>query len=266
MTTKIEWAEKTWNPITGCTKISEGCKNCYAERLSKRLVGRYGYPKDEPFRVTFHPDRLDQPAKWRKSRRVFVCSMGDLFHDDVPFQNILDVFVKMVQYGDHQYLVLTKRPKRMLEFFDAWEQMNEAALVNGQMRIQLPLRNVWLGVTAENQAAADERIPLLLQTPAAKRFVSVEPMLGMVDLHRYRDYLYYTPRRFSERYGYKHKLDWVICGGETGPGARPMDPEWARSLRDQCKESGVPFFMKKMSGGAQPPDDLMIREYPNGIS
>lgn len=234
VSTKIEWTDETWNPVTGCRPISEGCQNCYAKRMANRLRGRYGYPADDPFRVTFHPDKLGQPLKWKKPKRIFVCSMGDLFA--AHFDTIRKVLTqpKTPSGKKHTYMILTKRPLRMLEFYSTYPWYTEDN------------QNIWLGVTAENQAMADERIPVLLQIPAAVRFVSVEPMLEPVDI---RPWIY--------------ALDWVICGAETGPGARPMKLEWARDLRDQCKAAGVPFFFKKATGKLIP-DDLMIREFPKG--
>src|SRR3990170_4343202 len=158
--TKIEWATKSWNPITGCTKVSAGCQNCYAKRMAKRLAGRYGYPKDNPFAVTPHPERLQEPLSWKKPQRIFVCSMGDLFHEAVSFSFVRRVLDIVDSCPQHTFLFLTKRPERM-EYY--------------------PRRNVWLGVSVENQETEDERIPLLLQPPAAKRFVSYEPALGPVD-------------------------------------------------------------------------------------
>jgi len=252
--TKIEWAERTWNPITGCTKISAGCKNCYAERMSKRLAGRYGYDKDNPFKVTFHPNRLEEPLRWRKPQMVFVCSMGDLFHEDVPEDWINRVFAVMALCPQHTFLVLTKRPERMKMFIEDYYAYESPSGDEQGVHTQA---NVWLGVTAENQEMADKRIPILLQTPAAKRFVSVEPMLGVVDLTQTHtdsnaitlnaltgipydwDYEQWIP---EDDIG--SKLDWVICGGETGHGARPMHPDWARGLKDQCVNAGVPFFFK----------------------
>lgn len=269
----IEWTEYTWNPVTGCTPISEGCQNCYAKRMANRLRGRCGYPEENPFKVTLHPERLDEPLKWKKPRRVFVCSMGDLFHEDVPFQFIATVFGVMANSSQNIYIVLTKRPQRMKEFFD-WLFSNAAKYyargyrtvpydddrinvlimniaseygINLDFMRQWPLFNVWIGVTAENQARADERIPILLQIPAAARFVSVEPMLGPVDLSLSDG----VDLSMSVGTGLKpgksyliNSLDWVICGGETGPGARPMNPDWVRSLRDQCQASGTKFFFK----------------------
>lgn len=178
--TKIEWADKVWNPVTGCTPISEGCANCYAARMAKRLAGRYGYPKDEPFSVTSHPNKLDEPYHWLLPQKVFVCSMGDLFHENVGLSDLWQIHSKMRLYGrpdgmrKHTFMILTKRPQRMAEFYRRYPSYG------------FPDNpNLWIGVTAENQRTADERIPILLQIPAAKRFVSVEPMLGPVDLTKY---------------------------------------------------------------------------------
>ena len=255
MATKIEWGDETWNPITGCSKISEGCQNCYAERMSKRLAGRFGYPADKPFKVTLHEDKLDEPLKWRKPRRVFVCSMGDLFHENVPDKAIIDVLSVIAeceyQKLNHVFMILTKRPGRMLELFtngtihnDVWVQTSRGCNAEPSL---WPLPNLWLGVTVENQQRADERIPILLQIPAAKRFVSVEPMLGSVDL----TFDAGTGQGLRDSF-FSYGLDWVICGGETGPGARPMHPDWVRSLRDQCTAAGTPFFFKSWGNWVAP--------------
>jgi len=266
-TTKIEWAEKSWNPITGCTKVSEGCKNCYAERMAKRLKGRYGYPEDDPFRVTFHPDRLDQPLHWKKPSTIFVCSMSDLFHEDVRPQDIDRIFDIMFEAKQHKFLVLTKRPQNIQEkLYGITEEWPCRELGGGDY-----LPNVFLGVTVENQDAV-WRIDELFKIPAAGYWVSVEPMLGPVDIS---DAL----NGYPERYGGGHRglvsrdmaidagmpeiegddLGWdygdwqqttpplsgVVLGGESGPGARPMHPDWARGVRDQCADSGVPFMFKQ---------------------
>jgi protein gp37 len=265
--TSIEWATKTWNPVTGCTPISDGCQNCYAKRMAKRLAGRCGYPKDDPFRVTLHPERLKEPMHWRKPEKIFVCSMADLFHNDVPFDFIQKVFDVMVMAKQHTFLLLTKRPQKMNVFMkrlmaqrnDFVESLKDINIRRPARKwAEQPPRNVWLGVTAENQDQADERVPILLQIPAAKRFVSVEPMLGPVDLTNIKPDKYLN-MNVLEGYGvskkshcqsipnaYCNKIDWVICGGETGPNARPMHPDWARLLRDQCVAAGVPFFFKQM--------------------
>jgi len=259
--TKIEWATTSWNPITGCTPISEGCKNCYAKRMAERLRGRYGYPSDKPFEPTFHPARLGEPAKWKKPRRVFICSMGDIFHETVPFEWMTKVFSVMREQKKHTFMVLTKRPARALEFFD-WHKKTFGCAHGAEGCLA---GNIWIGVTAENQVRADERIPLLLQIPAAVRFVSIEPMLGPVKLKK--EWLNCPGiRRCDELKGgggpqsrgedtwcappCPPRIEWVICGGETGPGARPMRPDWARSLRDQCEPPtiGVEFFFKQWGG------------------
>lgn len=251
---KIEWTERTWNPITGCTPISEGCQNCYARRMAQRLKGRCGYPAADPFRVTLHKERLGEPYHWRNPSRVFVCSMGDLFHEDVPDKWIMWV-INEIYRSPHTFLMLTKRPKRMCDFFAGYTSEDWSCFPN-----------LWLGVTCENQPRADERIPLLLQIPAAVRFVSVEPMLESIDLSAWLDpdvfccggepeYCQGCERGswLREKRAYDENgrimLDWVICGGETGPGARPMQSDWARGLRDQCVGAGVPFFFKKHGDG-----------------
>ncbi len=218
--TKIEWTEETWNPVTGCSPISAGCKHCYAKRMAPRLAGRFGYSKDDPFQVTIHEDKLEQPEGWRNPKMIFVCSMGDLFHEDVPNIIIWRIFQVMVNCQQHTFQVLTKRPERMLE------------LVPGILSM-FPdqMKHIWLGVTIENQKMADsERLFYLMMTPAAKRFISFEPMLGPVEIP-------IGPGT--------NTIHQIICGGESGPGARPMHPDWVRSLRDQCQAAGVPFFFKQ---------------------
>lgn len=247
MPTKIEWAEETWNPITGCTPISEGCQNCYARRMAKRLAGRCGYPFENPFKVTLHPDKLEQPLRWKKPRMIFVCSMGDLFHEDVPDQIIGQVWHYATMAKQHTYLFLTKRPDRMKDIFTR---------IANTYPNQYPAPNIWLGVTAENQARADERIPITLQIPAAVRFVSVEPMLGPIRLQR--DWLMCPG---GAEYGHgmsltrvhaggccdRHpRIHWVICGSESGPNRRKTKIEWIRDLREQCISANVPFFLKQM--------------------
>ncbi|MDI9379758.1 MAG: phage Gp37/Gp68 family protein [Verrucomicrobiota bacterium] len=217
MSTNIEWTDATWNPVTGCTKVSQGCKHCYAERMATRLAGRYGYSADQPFRVTLRGSKLEQPFHWREPRMVFVCSMGDLFHDDVPDGFIDRVFGVIRKCPQHTFQILTKRPHGMCEY----------AL---SLSYRRPPSNVWLGTSVENQDAADSRIHHLLNTPAAVRFLSLEPLLGPL------------PGLNLEG------IHWVIVGGESGPGARPMHPEWARDIRDQCVAAGVPFFFKQWGG------------------
>ncbi len=243
MTTKIEWCMnpdgtrgEVWNPVTGCNKVSQGCKHCYAETIAERFWATQYPPNPDgsPRRFTdvrLHPERLEDPLKWKKPRRVFVNSMSDLFHESVPFGFMMAVWGAMDSCKRHTFMVLTKRPERLLAFFDWWE--NDAQMLAGPGI----LPNVWLGVSVEDQTTADQRIPLLLQTPAAVRFVSYEPALGPVDF----DHLTYCARN-----GFKSLINWIIMGGESGSGARPMHPDWARSVRDQCQAAGVPFFFKQM--------------------
>jgi protein gp37 len=257
-TTKIEWTAtvnpdgsvtpgKVWNPTVGCKKVSQGCKNCYAKNLHDRwhgaylagaeLPGQYAYPFEQ---VQMMPERLNDPLKWRKPARIFVNSVSDLFHPDVDGDFIGRVFRVMEACPQHTFMILTKRPALMWQWFDKYNA-------------ERPLPNVWLGVSAEDQRTADERIPLLLQTPAAVRFVSCEPLLGELDISQY---LWDTD---SRDWGYDREgLSWVIAGGESGPNARPMHPDWARSLRDQCQAAGTPFFFKQVGE--------WTTEYPQGRS
>ncbi len=258
MSTNIEWATDTWNPVTGCTPISPGCANCYAKRMSTRLAGRCGYPAENPFAVTCHPDRLEQPQHWKKSRRIFVCSMADIFHQEVPDYYRLQVFdmIRRCTWEgggidpDHTFLILTKRAEEMWKFMQAlrWDG-NDLEMGSTKYRnYSSQAKSVWLGVTVEDQEHT-WRLNYLEETPAAHRFVSVEPMLSPVDL---------TP--------WLAKLDWVICGGETGPGHRPMAGLWAMDLLAQCREYNVPFFFKQMSGKITPiPQSLQVREFPAGM-
>jgi protein gp37 len=234
---KIEWTDASWNPVTGCTKVSDGCKHCYAERDWARLAAPRAKPNIYTGRdftdVRCHPERLDQPLRWTKPRRIFVNSMSDLFHEDIPSEFIAAVFHRMAMAPQHIFQILTKRPERMLNF------------LTGGLAFEKPLPNVWLGVSCEDQATADERIPLLLQTPAAVRFISAEPLLGPIDLWPWVNIN--LPSRWP-RHAYAPRgpfLDWLIAGGESGPRARPSHPDWFRSLRDQCQAAGVPFFFKQ---------------------
>lgn len=276
--TGIVWTDETWNPVTGCTKVSQGCKHCYAERDWSRLQHLPAYKGRAFTDVVCHPERLDQPLRWAKPRRIFVNSMGDLFHPDVPDEFIDKVFAVMALAPRHVFQVLTKRPERMR---DCMARIGMSAKIldaaartmgytfehDGKCLASWPLPNVWLGVSVEDQAAADERIPLLLQTPAAVRWISAEPLLGPVDLDRLAidscddDYTIsaISGRRIA-RYGTKPgapRLDWVVVGGESGPKARPMHPDWVRSLRDQCAAAVVPFLFKQW--GEWAPNCLCFR-------
>ena len=264
--TKIEWAHETWNPISGCSPVSAGCKNCYAARMAKRLAGRHGYPKKNPFALTWHEDQFYKAEKWmnsRKRKRIFVCSMGDLFHEDVPVDWRDRIFYAMTNTplkDKHDFLILTKRPETALHYLTNRNWISVYWKKKGHRPGESKLTpNVWIGVTAEDQAMADERIPVLLQIPAAVRFVSVEPMLGHISLEKYIGY--YEKYNFDKEP--ESKLDWVICGAETGPGKRPMERDWARALRDQCVNAGVPFFFKKDSNGVRSLDG-MWEQFPGG--
>lgn len=276
MSTTIEWCRnpdgsygKTWNPVTGCSPASLGCKNCYAKRMAQRLKGRFGYPVNDPFKVTLHPDKLNYPLSLKQSNKIFVCSMGDLFHPDVPFEFIDSVFAVMSRSQHHIYLVLTKRPMRMAEYLKADRYLEILKKAKG---IKLPQcwkgdaikgkkdenlwSHVWLGTTIVIQAEADVNLPILLSIPGHVHFVSIEPMLEAIDLihvkwwpatEHYIDVLrcgYWHPIMDFISYSDMQRIDWVIAGGETGPGAIPIHPEWIRGLRDQCQAANMPFFFK----------------------
>jgi protein gp37 len=205
--------------------------------MAKRLAGRYGYPEQpHHFDITVHESQFNKLYHWNKPRMVFVCSMGDLFHKDVPENIVRRILNHFRVYDTHTYQVLTKRPKRMYEIYSNF--INEYC--DGEV-----LENVWLGVTAENQEAADERIPWLLYTPAALHFVSVEPMLSSINMDDFQPFRRKFKGFRAAQGLMKGKVDWVICGGETGPGAREMKAEWAFDLYQQCRGAGVPFFFKK---------------------
>jgi protein gp37 len=293
--TAIEWSDATWNPVTGCTKISPGCKFCYAERITERWGQDFG-------EIILHPDRLDQPLHWKKPRRIFVNSMSDLFHEEIPERFIAACLGVMGVARQHDFQILTKRPERMLEImnrltlaecwlaasliledgdFEHWRNQSD------EKAYQWPFPNVHLGVSCEDQQRADERIPWLLKTPAAVRFVSLEPLLSGIDISKY---LYPLGTIVCERVGNEYPLqksgwfrglDWVIVGGESGgPLVRRLVEQclgcddcergnhpfyisscaktgwlpkahaigWVRSIRDQCVAAGVPFFFKQWGG------------------
>lgn len=285
--TKIEWTDETWNPVTGCTKVSQGCKNCYAERLWPKVAGAEAKRTGEPARdftaVRCHPERLDAPLHWKKPRRIFVNSMSDLFHEDVHDEFIVRVFDVMRQCENgfmsvppravtsHTFQILTKRPERMYNFCS---RLRFSGLDARGMYLALEesekgfnpmtaLRNVHLGVSVEDQPTADERIPLLLQTPAALRFVSYEPALGPVDFSQWlspRGHVNWGDNENPTRQDQiailaiaksAHRqiggrlIEWLIAGGESGPNARPPHPHWFASVRDQCAAADVPFFFKQ---------------------
>jgi protein gp37 len=271
---KIEWTDKTWNPVTGCDKISAGCKYCYAETIYERFHGKGSFRN-----VICHEDRLTQPLKWKKGCKVFVNSMSDLFHEDVPFVFIDKVMAIIALTPRSVYQVLTKRSSRMLEYFsvgkealiERWEQATydmglsdkeddtdaPACVIYNYTQTHWPLPNLWLGVSVEDQKAANERIPLLLQVPAAVRFLSCEPLLGEVDIasDEINDQLFGSFNHSSSK-----GIDWVIVGGESGNKARPMHPDWARSLCDQCNAANIPFFFKQW-GEYAPAHDLQCNDF-----
>lgn len=278
--TEISWSDATWNPIIGCTKVSPGCDHCYPIPLS-RIREKNPNPKvaaafagvvektasglDWTGRVNLLPERLDQPLKWRKPRRVFVNSLADLFHEQVPDRFISEVFNRMGAAPRHTFQVLTKRHGRMRSLLKRWSEHAEkgcycpadqggcSAPVDVQHGVW-PLPNVWLGVSVESQQWAETRIPALLETPAAVRFISAEPLLGPVDLrhlkvrNRVIDCLggdVTDPSDGAVLCGMPSVLDWVIVGGESGPGSRPMHPKWVKDLRDECQQAGVAYHFKQ---------------------
>ncbi|MEO3856151.1 phage Gp37/Gp68 family protein [Acrocarpospora sp. B8E8] len=324
-TTSIEWATHVWNPTTGCDRVSPGCDNCYALTMAKRLKGmgsakyqRDGDPKTSGpgFGVSEHFDTLNDPFGWRKPRRVFVNSMSDLFHDEVSESFIASVFAAMASTPKHTYMILTKRHGRMRSLLNSgyfvakvWGEVDKRAPGVGAQAVSMwpsmPLPNVWLGVSVEDQKRADLRIPALLETPAAVRWISAEPLLGPIDLlgplvhpgHRPR-LTYWLDGRpgwgpeettatglTTQPITVGPRLDWAVVGGESGSGARPMDPTWARSMVEQCQHATVPVFVKQLGsvwaadaaygvrtvaavgdrkGGVWSywPEDLRVREFP----
>jgi protein gp37 len=250
--TKIEWTDTVWNPITGCTPISAGCEKCYAKRMANRLRGRFGYPEKEPFNIAIHKDRFNDPINLRGNKKIFVCSMSDLFHKDVPYEAIRTMFQIMAYCKNHTFQILTKRPDRTKDIIDGFIREGDFTDISGTP-VKFPINNVWFGVTAENQEMADVRIPILLQIPATVRFVSCEPMLGRIDLTKIHYDNTVEINSLTGDHGVirplagksDNKLHWVICGPETGPGARPMEMLWMEFLYMQCWKNETPFFDKK---------------------
>lgn len=273
--TSIEWTDATWNPITGCSVVSPGCTNCYAMKLAGGRLqhhhtreGLTNPSKAGPVwngQVRFNKDQLALPLRWTRPRRIFVCAHGDLFHESVPDEWIDRVFAVMALCSQHTFQVLTKRPERMRAYFVALAKLAAsrdeepglcpqrldrfAVAVSGSPcaagaleEVPWPLANVWLGVSAEDQARADERIPVLLDTPAAVRFLSAEPLLGPICIFNAGVKI---NGKLDRQSGERRSLDWVIVGGESGPGARPMHPDWARQIRDDCANAGVAFHFKQ---------------------
>lgn len=333
--TPIQWTDKTWNPVRGCSRVSPGCVNCYAERQAARFSGeRHVRDCVDPGAQTWHwepgpfagfvtrvnghaawtgkveliESKLEEPLHWRKPCKVFVNSMSDLFHEALDDEAISAVFAIMSRAPQHTFQILTKRPKRMLDWFSrsmVQDGVDESGCTrfgwcHANVEGRWPLPNVWLGVSAEDQQRADERIPLLLQTAAAVRFVSYEPAIGPVDFDQIS--ITVAPGFFGSPLGWHHRgqchkaegipyprLDWIIVGGESGPGARTFDIQWARNTLAQCKAAGVACFVKQLGknpvlsreadnafipdyeyrmedshGGdmAEWPSDLRIRQFP----
>lgn len=321
MSTKIEWTDETWNPVTGCTVKSAGCRDCYAMTMAgtrlKNHPSRAGLTRQNADgkhiwtgEVRFNKAWLDQPLHWKKPRMIFVCAHGDLFHEDVPDEWIDRVFAVMALCHDdsladwserpnHIFQILTKRADRMRQYMtdpdlwvriqnviDNWESEDNCPF-DGHAPIMQnqPFDHIWLGISVEDQESADERIPDLLATPAAVRWLSMEPLLGAIDLNhvKFADYTTYGGARCQEwesalngmRFedigepdseGHE-KIDWVVLGGESGSTARPMHPDWARQIRDDCEAAGVPFFFKQWGEYAPHPsgEEVTIRQFHNSI-
>ena len=293
-TSKIEWTDKTWNPIRGCSMVSAGCANCYAMKQAHRFSGM-GRPYENLTEVgpkgprwngniRMVPGELKAPMTWKNPCRVFVNSMSDLFHDDVPDSFIDQVMQAMANTKRHTYQVLTKRPERMMDYLAGWWRRCYRSFETGESIPVDPCPHIWFGVSVENQETADERITLLLQTPAAVKFLSCEPLLGPIDLAMALEPFHSHDPMLNRNVA---PVQWAIVGGESGPGARPCDVAWIRSIKDQCKAADVPVFIKQL--GAKPyqspeddggtgyelsmkdrkggdwnewPEDLRVREFP----
>lgn len=279
--TAISWTSATWNPVVGCEHVSDGCDHCYAKQLhdqrhkafvaGKKVLPQYSVPFET---VQLKPDRLLQPTTWAKPRRVFVNSVSDLFHKDVPEAFLDQCFAVMAFASRHQFQILTKRPHRMKAYIDGladrggsgrgFRRLADAARslglgleFEGIPLVGWPIPNIWLGTSVEHQAAADKRVPLLLDTAAAIRFLSCEPLLGPVDLMPLQ-IQHYMPNR---------RIDWIIVGGESGRDRREMKLEWLAEIVGHCRISGVAVFVKQDSAfkseqRGRIPDDLWIREFP----
>jgi protein gp37 len=294
--TSIEWTDRTWNPVTGCTRVSPGCERCYAESIARRFAGTPAFPRG--FEVVLHEQRVAAPLLWRRPARVFVNSMSDLFHTEIPDEFIARVFAVMAATPQHTYQILTKRHGRMRSLLsdpgfedsirESWDACREAfpgKAADPVGRGWYPLSNVWLGVSVEDQKRAELRVPALLDTPAAVRFLSCEPLLGPIDLSPWVRCLHDTVSadrcehcgassdeiRRDDARPVGPGLGWVIVGGESGPGARCMNLRWARQLVGRCRAGLVPVFVKQLGSAAGPrkgsdmttwPPALRVRQYP----
>lgn len=266
-TSSIEWTGKVWNPTTGCNKVSPGCKNCYAEKMHKRLAGMGQEKYQRPFLAGAfeHDASLSVPLGWKKGTTIFVDSMSDLFHEGISLEYIAKVYAIMFLTPQHTYQVLTKRPEQRYDVFKSPEffeylhmycnqfhdrfinKLEQELYFFAEVKSEFPFKNVWEGTSCENQATANQRIPILAETPAKIRWISAEPLLEQIDLKKIPEALV---------------LNWIVVGGESGPKKRPFDLNWARTIRDYCKESDIKFFMKQVDKVREIPSTLMIREYP----
>jgi protein gp37 len=276
--TKIEWSDSVWNPVVGCSIISSGCTNCYAMKMAGRLemMGspiyrghttktKAGYVWNGKVAAS-NWGQMIKPLSWKKPRRIFVNSMSDLFHEAMPVEVIDQVFAVMALCPQHTFQLLTKRFSRMRDYCldrtmpgRVGKQMEAIGGdgKRGRGEVGMPLPNVWLGASVEDQHAADYRVPALLETPAAVRFLSCEPLIGPVSLRKWL-----TAPDDDHLWQDNGQLHWVIAGGESGPGHRRVDLDWMRSLRDQCAAAGTPFFGKQDNKVHPLPDDLMVRQFP----
>ncbi|MFP4336387.1 MAG: DUF5131 family protein [Halothece sp.] len=304
MASNIQWTDETWNPIVGCSRISSGCANCYAAEAAKsprlQQFSQYQTVKEWNGITEFVQSQLLKPLSWRSPKKIFVCSMSDLFHENTPFEWINKVFAVMALCPQHTFQVLTKRPERMLEYFTETPNLDTiistSRLSMHHVQARFPLPNVWLGTTCENQAMVDKRVPLLSQVPAVVRFLSCEPLLSPINLSAHlaiewseiaEDWIEAWPGQQC----YSQKIQWVIIGGESGQNARPCHLDWMRSLVNQCQQAQIPVFIKQL--GSHPinskpyidgmtnthyplklkdrkggnieewPDQLRVREFPN---
>lgn len=232
---QIEWTDATWNPVRGCTKVSAGCKNCYAETFAERWRGIPGHPYEQGFDLRLVPEKLDQPLRWTRPRKIFVNSMSDLFHEGISDEYIAAVFGVMVLAKQHTFQVLTKRPERAVAFFkditdgDGMLDTLRQFGVERDLPERFDFKNIVIGTSVEDSRVED-RVDRLREIPFMPRFLSIEPLLGPLPNLDLTD------------------IDWVIVGGESGPGARPMNADWVREIRDQCVDAGVPFFFKQWGG------------------
>lgn len=299
--TKIEWCDATWNALRGCSRVSEGCRNCYAEGMAARFCGPglWGHGIANPVaagghwtgKVVLNEKALVKPLHWKKPRRIFVTSIGDPFHPRVTDDMLDRMFAVMAMCPQHIFQCLTKRPERMREYINRVlaeshsatvkrfaQHLGDFAWPKGWTGMDWPLPNVWIGTSVENQTAADERIPHLLATPAAVRFLSCEPLLGPVRLTNMDINRHIASRQMGRIGGYwinaltgenddmgrpcpdVPRLDWIIAGGESGRKARPMHPDWVRSLRDQCAAAGVPFLFKQWGEWKHTPERAHFKE------